>query len=61
SDFVDAVDNESEIGDKVKYIKYRNKKKYITILEKFGFLLQEVIPYNILSNKNSFMIFQRKG
>ncbi len=61
SDFADATDNENEIGSKVKYIKYRNKKKYITILERFGFLLQEVIPYNILSNKNSFMIFQRKG
>ncbi|RAX51691.1 class I SAM-dependent methyltransferase [Helicobacter sp. 11-8110] len=61
SDFVDAVDDENEIGDKVKYIKYRNKKKYTRVLEAFGFLLQEVIPYNILSNKNSFMIFQRKG
>ncbi|MCV3387086.1 class I SAM-dependent methyltransferase [Campylobacter sp. IFREMER_LSEM_CL2256] len=61
SDCVDAVDNEKMIGEKVKYIKYRNKEKYSKILELFGFYLKNIVSYEVLSNKNSFMVFQRKG
>lgn len=61
SDYIDAVDSEKTIGEKIKYIKYRNKKRYSKVLEPFGFFLKNVVPYNILSNKNSFMVFHRKG
>ncbi|KAB0590723.1 class I SAM-dependent methyltransferase [Campylobacter lari subsp. concheus] len=61
SDYIDATDSEKAIGEKIKYIKYRNKKKYSEILEPFGFFLKNTVPYDILSNKNSFMVFQRKG
>ncbi|HED5352297.1 TPA: class I SAM-dependent methyltransferase [Campylobacter jejuni] len=61
SDYIDASDNEKTIGQKIKYIKYRNVKKYGEILKSFGFFLKNTVSYDILSNKNSFMVFQRKG